>query len=132
MLTVDYFFESVCPIVQQIRRMVFRVDHALYPALRGPLGGWCDTEDAFLKVFSDLWVRGFLTHTDSFALLFMKMPSTIGALLVYLAILPLLAIPYALVATLVRQIEITLFPNWLVFRLLARLIRLVSLSLIHI
>lgn len=46
-LNVDYFFESVCPLVSRIRRVVFRVDHALYPVLKEPLGVWCETEDAF-------------------------------------------------------------------------------------
>mmetsp|Transcript_10142 Transcript_10142/g.14887 ORF Transcript_10142/g.14887 Transcript_10142/m.14887 type:complete len:632 (+) Transcript_10142:212-2107(+) len=125
MLTVDYFFESVCPQVGKLRNIVFRLDHALYPLLKGQLGEWCDTEDAFLKIFTDLWVRGILTHTDSFALLMMKVKSMIAALMiVVLVVAPLLAVPYAVVATFVRFIEIIIFPNnWRVVRIFAKLIR---------
>jgi len=125
MLTVDYFFESVCPIVQEFRRLVFRLDHALYPLLKGPLGEWCDTEDAFLKIFTDLWVRGILTHTDSFALLAMKLKSMFAALMIMILVAaPLFAIPYASLATLVRFVEITIFPNeWKVVKVFAAIIR---------
>ena len=123
MLNVEYFFESVCPTVQHIRRAVFRLDHALYPVLRGRLGEWCDTEDAFIKIFTDLWIRGILTHTDSFALLAMKTHTTLGALLVVLAISPLLATPYAILATVVRLIETLIIPNWSLIRLVARIVR---------
>ena len=126
LLHVDYFFESICPLVYRIRRVVFRIDHALYPLVKGSLSNWCDIEDSFIKIFSDLWVRGILTHTDSFALLILKAPTTIGALIMVLAIVPLLAIPYAALATLVRVIETVLFPNWFITRLIARIIRITT------
>jgi len=49
MLNVEYFFDSVCPIVKRLRLIIFRMDHALYPLVKGTLGAWCDTEDAFIK-----------------------------------------------------------------------------------
>jgi len=122
-LNVDYFFNAVCPVVSHVRRIVFRVDHALYPVLKGPLSAWCDTEDAFLKIFVDVWVRGVLTRTDSFALLLMKTPAAVGAFVVILTLAPLLAIPYALVATMLRVVEVVFVPNWAIFRFLAFLAR---------
>ena len=125
-LNVDYFFESVCPLVSRIRRIVFRVDHALYPVLKGPLGVWCETEDAFLKIFVDVWVRGVLTKTDSWALMIMKTPAAIGAFVVVLTLVPLLSIPYAAVATPIRFIEMHVVPNWAVFRLLGWTVRRIN------
>jgi hypothetical protein len=129
MLNVEYFFESVCPIVRRVRLLVFRMDHALYPLVRGTLGAWCDTEDAFIKIFVDVWVRGILTRTDSFALLLMKIPMTLGALIIVLAITPLLAVPYAVVATIFRMLEVMIIPNWAVTRALARLARWINVFL---
>jgi len=129
MLTVDYFFESICPVVKRLRLVVFRIDHALYPLVRGPLGAWCDTEDAFIKIFADVWVRGVLTNTDSFSLLCMKIPMTLGALIIVLAVAPLLAIPYAMVATVVRMVELVMVPNCALTRALARATRYVNMLL---
>ena len=129
LVSVNYFLESTCPLVQQIRLAIFSLDHTtLYPFLRTPLNGWCDSEDALWKLFSDVWVRGTWTQTDSFALIWVKSYSMLGALMAHLVILPLLlAIPYALVATVIRGIEITLVPNGLVTtRCLAQLIHLAS------
>uniref|UniRef100_A0A7S4HS37 Uncharacterized protein n=1 Tax=Odontella aurita TaxID=265563 RepID=A0A7S4HS37_9STRA len=125
MLNVDYFFESVCPAVTRLRRAVFRLDHALYPLLRGILGAWCDTEDAFIKIFVDVWVRGILTNTDSFALLLMKTPSALAAFLVVLTLAPFLAIPYALAATVVRGLENNVVPCWSLFRDLAESVQVI-------
>jgi len=125
-LNVDYFFESVCPLVSRIRRVVFRVDHALYPVLKGGLGVWCETEDAFLKIFVDVWVRGVLTKTDSWALMIMKTPAAFGAFVVVLTLVPLLAVPYAAVATPIRYIEIHAVPNWALFRFLGWTVRRIN------
>lgn len=126
MLSVDYFFESVCPVVSRLRFAVFRIDHALYPIMRGILGTWCDTEDAFIKIFIDVWVRGILTSTDSFALLVMKTPSALAALLVILASASLLAIPYAAIATTIRGIELCFIPDWGICRFLAAAVQMVN------
>jgi hypothetical protein len=84
------------------------------------LSSWCDTEDAFLKIFTDLWIRGIVTRTDSFALMIMKLPSTISAIVVVLVAAPLvLVIPFAALATMVRMVETMLLPNWRLLALLA-------------
>ena len=109
----DYFYSSICPVTEKIRRWIFRLDHALLPVVKGQLGNWCDIEDSFWKMFSDLWIRGVLTQTDSYTLIIMKIPSGLNALVVMLVLVPiLLGLPFAIIATIVRILEMILIPNW--------------------
>ena len=47
-VTVQYFFDEICPAVDRVRRLIFRCDHALYPLLKGTLSSWCNSEARIL------------------------------------------------------------------------------------
>eukprot|EP00592_Proboscia_alata_P020596 CAMPEP_0194418920 /NCGR_PEP_ID=MMETSP0176-20130528/18120_1 /TAXON_ID=216777 /ORGANISM="Proboscia alata, Strain PI-D3" /LENGTH=184 /DNA_ID=CAMNT_0039225663 /DNA_START=105 /DNA_END=656 /DNA_ORIENTATION=+ len=117
--TADYFFDLTCPVVKHLQHGVFQLDSSLFTLLKNTLNEWCIVDDAFIKLFLDAWVRGVMTQTDSFGFMLAKSPSAIAAFLVVYTFTPLLSIPYAILASIIRSIELRVVPNTKILRTIA-------------
>ena len=86
-----------------------------YKSLREQLYRYCESEDSFWTFGWDLWVRDIVTHTDSWALLFSRLPSAlVGTFIVHL-MSSLIAFGYACVTFVLHSVELCLPRNntWL-------------------
>lgn len=130
----DYFLESSCPLVQQVRRhelVLMYVQHDFYfyqTVLQDQLGNMCKIEDTVWKFVLDVWVRGILTSTDSWTLLLVKAPTLLGCMGVLCLTVPtLLALPYSILATILRRMDLYCVPagGFCIKSILAKVHRLV-------
>eukprot|EP00930_Biecheleria_cincta_P067854 TRINITY_DN5477_c0_g1_i4.p1 TRINITY_DN5477_c0_g1~~TRINITY_DN5477_c0_g1_i4.p1 ORF type:complete len:332 (-),score=46.39 TRINITY_DN5477_c0_g1_i4:132-1127(-) len=108
----DYVHTEVCPMVLEIKSSVAMFDSGLFFLTKGLIHGFCISEDAFWRLFTDAWVRSIVTETDS---LFLVLSALIWAMLWYQLILWILfavvAFCYAAIFSLWRQVEFALPKN---------------------
>ena len=81
-----YSTEQHCPATQTLRTAA-RHDTVFYYHTKSHLSVLCEHEDSMWRFFTDLWVRGVVTQTDSWYLLFVQFKSAcVGTALVLVAI----------------------------------------------
>jgi len=73
----DYFKgASTCPALSTGRQALARFDANAFYWYKSSLAVYCDIEDSFWRLLMDGWVRGVVSGSDSFLLLFSTLPKT--------------------------------------------------------
>lgn len=107
----EYFNgDSYCPALSRGRRWLAQLDANLFFYYKAHLATYCDWEDSYWRFFVDAWVRGILTTTDSWLLLFSEgVRALIFEEFFRVLLTPCIALAYALVAALFVLIEWEIF-----------------------
>jgi hypothetical protein len=91
----------LCPALGWGRRRFSRFDGNLFYYFKSSLSKYCDAEDSFWRLMADAWVRGIVTNTDSWLLLFQTLPMAVMVeefLRIFIA--PIVAVLFSLLAIL--------------------------------
>jgi len=75
----DEYFKgaSTCPALGVGRQTLARFDATLFYYYKSSLASYCDIEDSFWRLLMDGWVRGVVSGSDSYLLLFSTLPKAL-------------------------------------------------------
>lgn len=132
LITPDYLHTSdVCPLVGRARKGIASLDSGVFFLMKGVLNTYCNIEDSYWRLFTDLWVRSIVTTSDS---LFLLLSTTIYAWLfstsIVMFLVPFASTVYGIPCALWAWIEHHL-PRWrplVIVEAVVRRIDLVPLS----
>lgn len=97
---------DVCPLSNYIRETVENYDSGMFYAFKVPLSTYCNMEDSFWRLFTDMWVRNVVTDTDNLVVLGFSFFWAIFFHMTLLQILvPVISVFYAVFVTIFEQIE---------------------------
>lgn len=107
-ISESYFTgSSYCPGVGKLRGTLLRYDANLFFYVKGQISTFCDLEDSYWRFFMDMWIRGILTGTDTWLLLFTQF-MTAGV--IEACVVGVIGYPagvfYGLLANAIRLIEV--------------------------
>jgi len=106
-ITEHYEYADMCPTVNYLRSSLAGFDRALYTFTKGYFANWCDSEDTFWNLCSDIWVRHVVTNTDSYELLISQVPGVVSSLVYIWVFAQPIAVVYAIITWALRMIELT-------------------------
>lgn len=106
-VTPEYFNgQSYCPALSRGRRWLAQLDANLFFYWKARMSQFCDWEDSYWRFFTDTWVRGILTNTDSWLLILSEfIYAFIFEEFMRTLVTPFVAIVYAIVASIVEFVE---------------------------
>jgi len=74
----DYFKgANTCPALSMGRQALARFDANVFYYYKSSLATYCDIEDSFWRLLLDGWLRGVVSGSDSFLLLFSTLPKAL-------------------------------------------------------
>lgn len=103
----DYLYSgNVCILTNYARRGVAYFDDKAFYVAKSSLAIYCNVEDSYWRLFTDLWVRDIVTDSDS---VFLLLTSFISAMMfqqtVAVVLVPMLAALYAIAFGLISKLE---------------------------